>query len=629
MDGQFLVSWNLPTPFDISTATNFQTGPEVPAANLGIPRGLAARSDNTDLSVQGDQNQRRIAWLRVPPPPLLLDPDIDEYTLTAADINFTIAGNNHLTPWFNIAGDRVYFSRSTSWETWQYSMSPPGNLASTNFELTHQWGFNTQFQRGMAFTPDRSKVYKIRRSSSSDDFFISADPFSVTEMGEVAGGNPEVLTGVSAQGGVGSTPVTPNSFVVTPDNLNIFVQSADIADRAIYHHQMSIAGDAGTAVFQGQVIDASSEFATQLFGIIYSPSGDKLFVLGDDGGTVRIAQYDLNPVFDVTTAVFSGKQITVTPLNNTLLSLFVWANPLTPGDFNLYLTWPTGGASNGSSWQYDLYQVFGTPPTAPIITAFSAASYSGDISASSVDPNGVFVDESGTRLFVVNGSPGNDLNSYSLSVPFDLTTISAVIASEAIVTSPIGVFLNPDGTKLFVTTFGSNIGVQEFPLSVPWDITTKGAMTLLSTPGDGATIPFGLHFSGDGLNVYTSDNGGKVYQWSLASAFDVSAPTFIGSFDFTSEIVATKGQDLALSSDGTKMYISDLNVGTDSEIFQYSLITPFNITTAVFDSVFLTLTGRIGVSGWHMMNTNDRLYVAYNGDVGGADPEAVEEFIIP
>ena len=282
------------------------------------------------------------------------DPDITSYTLTTADIPFTIAGNNHLTPWFNIAGDRAYFSRSTSVETWQYSMSPPGNLASitSGFELTHGWG-TTQFQRGMAFTPDRSKVYKIRTQSSTADFFVSADPFSVTEMGDVSGGNPYTMTGVSALSAGIAPPLSGVSFVVMPDNLNIFVQSADVGDVAIYHYLMSIAGDAGTAVFQAQALDASSEFATRLLGIIYSPDGSKLFVLGDDGGTLRVAQYDLSTAYDVNTGVYSGKRITVTPLSQTLLSLFVWANP--SGGFKLYLTWPTGGASNGSSWRYDLY----------------------------------------------------------------------------------------------------------------------------------------------------------------------------------------------------------------------------------------------------------------------------------
>ena len=263
---------------------------------------------------------------------------------------------------------------------------------------------------------------------------------------------------------------------------------------------------------------------------------------------------------------------------------------------------------------------------APTITDFSASTYK-DISGSTADSNGVWVDESGVNVMVSSDTPDADIHSFTMTA-FDLTTLSALVDQKPISSRPIGVFLKPDGTKLFATSFSSSIGIHEYTLSVPYDITSAGSLTLLSTAGDGATIPFGLHFSPDGLNAYCSDNGGNVYQWSLASPWDVSSPTFIGSFDFTSEIGATKAQDITLSQDGTKMYLPDLNVGVDSEIFQYTLNTPFTVSTAVYDSVVLTLTGRIGATGLHLMSTQDRFYVAYNGDAGGSDPEAIEEFTI-
>lgn len=68
MDGQFLVSWSLSTPFDITTASNFTIGPTVTASDLSIPRGLYYRADNGDIFVEGDQNQMRMAWFRVGTP---------------------------------------------------------------------------------------------------------------------------------------------------------------------------------------------------------------------------------------------------------------------------------------------------------------------------------------------------------------------------------------------------------------------------------------------------------------------------------------------------------------------------------------------------------------------------------
>lgn len=278
------------------------------------------------------------------------DPDITEYIFGTTG-TFSISGNNHNTPYFNLPGTRAYFNRSSSLETWQYSMSTPGDMSTISFELTHDWG-TTQLQRAISFNPDRSKFYKIRRSTTGADSFVSADPFSVTEAGEVAGGNPETLTGVSTLAPI-VTPVTPTAFVVPPGDLDLFVMSGDLADRSVYHYQMSIAGDAGTALPQGQVLDVSTEFDTNLFTMVYSPDGSKLFILGTNSGDVIIAQYDMALRFDVTTAVYSGKQITVTPLSTVLLGLFVWDNPA--GGFQFNLTWPVGGASNGSAWAFDRY----------------------------------------------------------------------------------------------------------------------------------------------------------------------------------------------------------------------------------------------------------------------------------
>lgn len=345
-----LVSWDASTPFDITTLGGFEKGLDMnaPAATeaMLVIRGMFYRPDNGDIHVVQDQNQQRMKVFSPIP-----DPDITEYSFTSTGV-FTIAGNNHLTPWFNLAGDRVYFSRSTSWETWQYSMSTPGDMSTIAFELTHDWSFSSGVQRGIALNPDRSKFYKIRRTTGSADSFVSADPFSVTEVGDVAGGNPYTLTGLSGLGGIG-TPTTPTSFVIAANNLDIFVQSADVGDRAIYHYLMSVAGDAGTATSQGQALDVSGEFDTNLFGMIYTPDGSKLFVVGTNSSAVIIAQYDLSTAYDVNTASYSGKQITVTPLSTVLLGLFVWENPA--GGFQLNLTWPVGGASNGSAWAFDQY----------------------------------------------------------------------------------------------------------------------------------------------------------------------------------------------------------------------------------------------------------------------------------
>jgi hypothetical protein len=65
MNLQVLVSWDLSTAFDITTMANFTTGPSIAAGDLSIPRGISQRPDNTDIFIEGDQNQRKVAWFRI------------------------------------------------------------------------------------------------------------------------------------------------------------------------------------------------------------------------------------------------------------------------------------------------------------------------------------------------------------------------------------------------------------------------------------------------------------------------------------------------------------------------------------------------------------------------------------
>jgi len=75
----------------------------------------------------------------------------------------------------------------------------------------------------------------------------------------------------------------------------------------------------------------------------------------------------------------------------------------------------------------------------------------------------------------------------------------------------------------------------------------------------------------------------SVYQYSLSTGFDLST----ASYDSVSFSVA--GQDhipqgLAFNTDGTKMYVIGQDSDSDS-VHQYSLSTGFDLSTASYDSV--------------------------------------------
>ena len=90
-------------------------------------------------------------------------------------------------------------------------------------------------------------------------------------------------------------------------------------------------------------------------------------------------------------------------------------------------------------------------------------------------PRGLTFNNDGTKMFVV-GDNGNEINSYTLSVGFDLTsTVTHVgsfdISSQA--TNPQGIAFNITGTKMFVV---SNDGddINEYTLSCAFKVTSSG-----------------------------------------------------------------------------------------------------------------------------------------------------------
>ena len=90
-------------------------------------------------------------------------------------------------------------------------------------------------------------------------------------------------------------------------------------------------------------------------------------------------------------------------------------------------------------------------------------------------PRGLTFNNDGTKMFVV-GDNGNDINVYTLSVGFDLTsTVTHVgsfdISSQA--TNPQGIAFNITGTKMFVV---SNDGddINEYTLSCAFKVTSSG-----------------------------------------------------------------------------------------------------------------------------------------------------------
>lgn len=96
------------------------------------------------------------------------------------------------------------------------------------------------------------------------------------------------------------------------------------------------------------------------------------------------------------------------------------------------------------------------------------------------------------------------------------------------------------------------------------------------------TDPHGIFFKPDGTAFYyLGRTNSTVFQYTLSTAWDLSTASYASkSFSVASQITSL-GMCVRFKPDGTKMYVVGL---TNDNIFQYSLSTAWDVTTASYDS---------------------------------------------
>lgn len=232
--------------------------------------------------------------------------------------------------------------------------------------------------------------------------------------------------------------------------------------------------------------------------------------------------------------------------------------------------------------------------------------------------NSIQVTQDGKHLYCCRSSISvNDVFWFEMSVAYDLSTISFTSEDNADGQSPRGIFVREDGSQLFTLWRNATNpdGVFRWsPLSTPFDITTKGSRTpaggfIVQPPGSNS--PAGLHFKPDGFKFYITDfAANEVLEFTLDSAFDLTAGSHTGTFDTSGEV--TTIADVTIDLTGTKMYVLDR---FNEEVEQYNLLIPFDIDSAVASGVTpLALEQGTGTdpTGIHLTDNDTKLYAIYD-----------------
>ena len=194
-----------------------------------------------------------------------------------------------------------------------------------------------------------------------------------------------------------------------------------------------------------------------------------------------------------------------------------------------------------------------------------------DISGQETASSGLFFKTDGTKMYLC-GKSGDDVNEYNLSTAWDVSTASynqnfSVSGQEA---NPSGLFFRADGLKMYVAG-ATGDDVNEYTLSTAWDVSTASYVQNFSFSSRDTDVG-GIFFKEDGLKMFhLGDQNNKAYEYNLSTAWDVSTASFVQDFDVSSQEIYPKA--ISFKSDGSKMFVfgeqgndvSEYTIGSSSD----------------------------------------------------------------
>jgi hypothetical protein len=318
------------------------------------------------------------------------------------------------------------------------------------------------------------------------------------------------------------------------------------------------------------------------------------------GGTLQPAGAIVGSTFDATS-------VDVTQNVLLLKSLYYGAQIITAPDGVTTKTWSfkTDGDLEIPTGRYITGSLLGTASYATQALNTNTASYVNQLNQNVSISGSVNISQSiSTPLINIKSGSLNegiiDINNSINSWIYSGKSFS--IGGQE--TAPVGVFFKSDGTKMYVNG-SSGDDINEYNLGTPWDVTTAVFSTLFSTAGQD-TAAGDLFFSSDGTRLYiTGDANNTIFQYSLGTAWDISTATY-SSISFSVAAKDTNPSGIWFKSDGTKMYVCGFS--SDS-VHEYDLGTAWNVSTATFLQSFSVSSQETVPASINFNNDGTKFYI--------------------
>ncbi len=156
---------------------------------------------------------------------------------------------------------------------------------------------------------------------------------------------------------------------------------------------------------------------------------------------------------------------------------------------------------------------------------------------------------------------------------------------------------------MYVVHWSSN--VYQYTLGTAWDVSTASYASKSYNVNLGGNVR-STAFKSDGTKLYVADAAtGRVYQHSLGTGWDLATASSDGvSFSISSYESGVWG--LTFKTDGTEMY----TVGDSGRVKQYTLSTPWSVTSASYTGTSGSLTSQdSSPSDVEFSSSGDKMYM--------------------
>jgi len=478
---------------------------------------------------------------------------------------------------FSSDGTKMYVLGDARDAVLQYNLSTPYQPSTAVLprkDVSAQEGS----PRGVEFKPDGTKMYVIGPDGDDVNEYDLSTAWDVTTASYVQNFS------VSAQ-----TGATPVKVRFKDDGTKMYVLSN--TNDTVYQYSLSTAWNISTASYDSVSLSVTSQEATPL-GMFFGDSGSKLYIVGSTNDTVY--QYTLTGAWDLSTASYASLSFSVASQDTSPSDIFfksdgtiMYVLGLTGSDVNQYAL--------SSAW--DISTSSFTKASSPSFLTWygESASY------------GIYIKSDGKQLYIT-GQTVDSVWQQSMSSAWDVATLIPGLYVNAQESAPQGLAFKDDGTKMYIVG-SANDTVYQYSLATAWDVLTATYDSVSFSVSAQETAPQGIAFKTDGTKMYIiGTQGDDVNEYNLSSAWNVSTASFVQVFSVSAQ-TGTLPVKVQFKDDGTKMYVLSL---TNLSVYQYSLSSAWDVSTASYDSVSYavgTVTGDTTTYGLTLADSGTKMYI--------------------